>query len=201
MMDGREGYAQDRNGPMRQLALVIGAVGCCAATSSSLPLSALAGRYSRTYTIPQTGIGGAVIGKPDHIDDVVEIVPVSDNSAYFRADFISGDEGTCSISGIGQVKGSAIVYHDPRKPNAGDVACTMTIEHVGKSLRVIDGSKWEELQASCAHLYCGGSGDLQRDMPWSSKRPISYMERLKASQEYQGAMSEWRTGKPKPSVP
>jgi hypothetical protein len=33
-------------------------------------------------------------------------------------------------------------------------------------------------------------------VPYASKRPIRYLPRLKASQEYRWALDEWRTGTP-----
>ena len=175
---------------MRRNVLAIVAIGCCAMTSGSSPVAALAGRYSRVCAIPVIGIGGVVIGKPDHVEDIVEIVPVSSSAAYIRADFVGADEGYCSISGLAHAEGSALVYHDPSKPADGDPACTITIERIGKNLRVTDGRNKKDPNYACSNLYCGERTMLQGDLPWSSKRPITYMKRLKASSQYRAAVGE-----------
>jgi hypothetical protein len=176
-------------GRLRRLALVVAALGCCAATGASSPVTELAGRYDRPYTIPEPG------SAPDRFDDVVEIVPVSGNAAYFRAKFIGHDD-YCEISGIAQIEKSRLIYRAAKKPADDDAACAMTIWRVGNSLHVRDGLTEDDIHAGCAHMYCGVGEDLSRDLPWSSKQAITYMTKLKASPEYRDALIEWRTGKP-----
>lgn len=151
------------------------------ATTASSPVTALAGRYSWHFQ------NALVSGEAYASDDVVEIVPVDATHAYvrFALNFYNGH--TCSLAGVATAEGSQLIYREPAD-RAYDDRCTLTIHRDGGHLRWDDGG-------SCKS-YCGARGSfLNGDLAWSSRRPIRYLARLKASSEYRDALTEWRTGK------
>ena len=143
------------------------------------PVAALAGRYSQHFR------NGTVDGETYWSDDVVEIVPVDARHAYVRAstNFFNGH--SCDISGIARAEGEALVYHDPGPPGPFGTRCVLTLHRSGRNLHFDDGD------GGCKG-YCGARGSFaDATMPWASKRPIRYLQRLKASQAYRNAMAEW----------
>jgi len=169
---------------MRRRALVVvAALCCCAATGASSPVTTLAGRYSSHFQ------NGLVDGSTYWSDDVVEIVPVSADAAYVRAELQFYNGHSCSIAGVAKAQGDALVYRAPVTPDPDD-HCVLTVRRKGTSLLIDDGDN------SCKS-YCGARGSLgDQTLPWRSKRPITYMARLKTSSTYRDALTEWRTGKP-----
>jgi hypothetical protein len=168
---------------VRRRALVVAALGCCAATGASSPVQTLAGRYSSHFQ------NGLVDGTSYWSDDVVEIVPVSDDAAYVRAELQFYNGHSCSIAGVAKAQGDALVYRAPVPPDPDD-HCVLSVRRKGASLLLDDGDN------SCKS-YCGARGSLgDQTLPWKSKRPITYMARLKNSSTSRDALTEWRTGKP-----
>ncbi len=142
-------------------------------------VDALAGRYGSHFR------NGDVEGEKYWSDDVVEIVPVGPDTAYVRLelDFFNGH--MCLLSGIGRVEGERIVYNDHGSMSPGE-PCVLSVSRRGSGLLIDDGG------GSCKS-YCGERGSLSDDtLPFSSRRPISYMKRLKASQEYMDALKAWK---------
>ncbi len=167
---------------MKKLALILALAGIAAAPAS--PVTALAGRYAKHFQ------NGFVDGSKYWSDDVVEIVPIDATHAYFRADlqFYNGHE--CGISGVAKAVGNTLVYKEKTPQLEGEQACKLTISVKGKSLLLDDGD------GSC-HYYCGARGTLTKFdfIPAASKRPITYMDRLKGSSEYKEAIADWKAGK------
>ena len=143
---------------------------------------ALAGRYSHHF------LNGAVDGSSYFSDDVAEIVPVDASHAYvrFALNFYNGHE--CALAGVAAAQGDRLVYTAPADTSyPGAPRCTLTIRHAGGKLAWDDGG-------SCKS-YCGARGSFgDGDLPWASRRPITYLPRLRASREYRDALTEWRTG-------
>ncbi len=151
------------------------------ATAASSPVAALAGRYSWHFQ------NALVSGESYPSDDVVEIVPVDATHAYvrFTLNFYNGH--SCALAGIAAAEGSKLVYREPAD-RADDDRCTLSIRRDGAELR------WDD-RGSCKP-YCGARGSfVTGDLPWSSRRAIRYLPRLKASSEYRNALIEWRTGR------
>ena len=154
------------------------------AAAPASPVTALAGRYSKHFQ------NGFVDGSKYWSDDVVEIVPVDATHAYFRADLDFYNGHSCGISGIAKAVGSTLVYAEKQPSYDGGPTCRLTIATKGKSLLLDDGD------GSC-HSYCGARGTLSGFdfIPLSSKRPITYMARLKESSQYTSAIADWKSGK------
>jgi len=171
-------------GRLSRLGLAAASLACLAATSASSPVTALAGRYSSHFQ------NGLVDGSSYWSDDVVEIVPVAADAAYVRAALNFYNGHTCSFAGVAKVRGDALVYRGPSPDPTSRKACVLTIRRKGADLSLDDGD------GGCKE-YCGARGSFNdATMPWKSKRPITYMARLKNSSEYRDALTEWRTGKP-----
>ncbi len=159
--------------------LLLAGVAGSSAARADRTVDALAGRYGSHFR------NGDVQGDKYWSDDVAEIVAVGPDAAYVRLelDFYNGH--TCLLSGIGRVEGERIVYDDHASMSPGEPPCMLSVSRRGSDLLIDDGG------GSCKS-YCGERGSLSDDtLPFSSRRPISYMKRLKASQEYTDALKAW----------
>lgn len=149
------------------------------------PVHSLAGRYSWHFR------NGDIAGNSYWSDDVVEIVPVDARHAFvrFNLQFFNGHE--CGLSGIAEAQGNSLLYRDlPGDREGIRGQCTLPISRRGNKLT------WNDADGGC-QMYCGARGSFGNgSIAWSSKRPITYMARLKASKEDRDALTEWRTGKP-----
>ena len=164
--------------------LVLSPLLLAAAKTSADPAQALSGRYYRQFP------NAFVSGEKYTGEHIVEIVPVAHGAAYFRIhlDYYNGH--SCTIYGIARVEEDALVYRDPSPDHEGG-PCVLELKRSGNSLSIDDG------QATCHSSHCGMRGSFSNvSLPFSSKRPIGYMARLKASREYRWALDEWRTGTP-----
>ena len=142
-------------------------------------VDALAGRYGSHFR------NGDVSGDKHWSDDVVEIVPVGPDAAYVRLelDFFNGHMGW--INGIGRSENGRIVYNDHGSMSPGE-PCVLSVSRRGRDLLIDDDG------GSCHLGYRGERGSLSDEtLSFSSRRPISYVKRLKASQEYKNALKDW----------
>lgn len=154
-----------------------------AAPLASDPVAALAGRYSQHFR------NGTVDGAHYWSDDVVEIVPIDRRHAYVRVstNFFNGH--VCGLSGIAAAEGKALVYRDPAPADPAGARCVLTLRRSGPNLRFDDGD------GGCKG-YCGARGGFaDATLPWPSRRPITYLARLKASRAYREAVAAWRAGR------
>jgi len=143
-------------------------------------LNALSGRYSSHFE------NGDVQGNVYWSDNVAEIVAVTGDAAYIRIELNFYNGHTCSISGIGQVSDGRILYNDHAETSPDEPPCILSVSKKGDNLLIDDG------EGSCK-MYCGARGSLSGDtLPFSSRRPISYINRLKSSQEYKDALQSWQ---------
>ncbi|TCP34903.1 hypothetical protein [Sphingomonas sp. BK235] len=143
------------------------------------PVTALAGRYSQHFR------NGLMDGTSYWSDDVVEVVPVDPTHAYLRIEtnFFNGQ--SCSLAGVAVSERDALVYREPDHFHDGK-RCVLTMRREGGRLRFDDGEN------SCTQ-HCGVRGSLSRgELPWKSRRPITYLARLRSSEEYRDALAEWR---------
>ena len=148
------------------------------------PVRALAGRYSLHFA------NGAVDGSRGWSNDVVEIVPVDARHAYVRIETHFFNGHSCSLSGIARADRGTLVYREPATGPAGG-KCVMTLR------RARDRLSFSDDDGAC-QSYCGSRGGFAAaGLPWISRRPITYLARLKASDRYRAAMTAWRTGAPR----
>lgn len=147
-------------------------------SASTDPVQALAGRYYDQFQ------NGFVTGEKYTGEDIVEIVPVRPGAAYVRIhlDYYNGH--SCGIFGVAKAQSAALVYRDPSPQYDGRI-CTLRLKRDGRNLSIDDDG------GTCSG-YCGARGSLSNvSLPYSSKRPIRYLARLRASDEYRDALAEW----------
>jgi len=154
-----------------------------AAGAAAFDPGRIAGRYGRHF------LNGLVDGSHYWSDDVLEIVRLDPRRAYFRAElqFYNGHE--CSISGIAHSDGNGLVYREP-DPNTDGAHCTLHIRETPTGVRLEDDHSCQD--------HCGARGTLNGDdFDRKSRRPITYMDRLKRSSEFREALAEERGEKAK----
>lgn len=162
---------------MRPLLLMLLPLLVAAGPAAPDPALQLAGRYYRQF--PDAMMDGTKYRG----EDIVEIVPVGPRAAYVRGHFDFANAHVCAISGIAEAAGATLVYKDAAHYGA---PCVLTVSRSGKSLRFDDNG------GTCS-AYCGARGSLSElEVPYGSKRAITYISRLKNSREYRAAMDAWR---------
>lgn len=171
-------FTRAQSATMPELLRKINRAATLAATPG--PVQSLAGRYSSHF------LNGLVDGTTYWSDDVVEIVPVSDDAAYVRVSLQFYNGHSCGIWGVAEAQGNRLVYHDPTQPIIkGERACVLSVSRQGANLLIDD-------DGDTCKGYCGMRGSLMNDtLPFKSRRPITYMARLKASSEYNDAIKNW----------
>jgi hypothetical protein len=119
----------------------------------------------------------------------VEIVRYDDNHIYVRAKFEFYNGHQCDVSGIAGYEGGAFVFHDPAPSADGTAQCTLSVRQTDKDIEFTDRLTPDGV-ATC-RSYCGARGSLSATtIARASKRPIRYMDRLKASREYARAIED-----------
>jgi hypothetical protein len=168
---------------MKVLALILAGVSAAApAADTALSIDGLAGVYKDRFQ------NGLVDGTNYTSEDVLEIVKVSPNEAYIRAELAFFNGHSCSISGIARRDGEKLVYR-PRESHS-DGPCALTLRRQGDKL------VFGDTNGQCKAGYCGARGGFDDvGFKLSARRPIRYMRRLLASHEYAQAIAE-RDGKP-----
>jgi hypothetical protein len=159
---------------MRRAILVLAMLSVAAAPAS--PVASLAGRYSHTERDPLRG---------DRLDSVMEIVPVDATHAYVRIALQQPNGMSCGVSGVASAAGTGLAYTARDATDDGQ-RCTFTISRQGREL-IID-----DTDSQTCRAYCGVNAMLSDGFALSSKRPITYLMRLKRSREYRAALAEWR---------
>jgi hypothetical protein len=145
----------------------------------SRPVDALAGRYSERFR------NALVTGEEYWSENIVEVVPVDARHAYVRIDLHFFNGHVCGLSGIAKAEGDALVYREP-KSGIANGECALTIRRKGNLL------SWNN-EGTCKS-YCGARGSFLTDgVAWRSRRPITYLKRLRASEQYRTALAEWKS--------
>ena len=158
------------------------------ASETTDPVKQFAGRFSEHF--PNSDIDGDRFWS----DNVVEIVPVSANAAYFRIhlEFFNGH--LCDLSGVAQTSGTGLRYQE-----SVQVYDVHAVGNMKNSQCVLQISKQDDhllLQESdpdlgCKENYCGVRGGFDGvTLPWKSHRSITYMQKLKTSNEYRDALKQ-----------
>lgn len=175
--------------------MLAGAVGAAAtATPAQQAMERIAGVYKHRFT------SGLIVPGSDETEsyqaeDIIEIVPHDREHVYVRAhlEFFNGH--SCGIHGMARFDNGMFVYRDPEPPLVGGPPCVLKVGEVDGKLTltdrpVADGGR------TCA-AYCGMRGSLDYGIGMDQRRPIRYLERLKASRQYKEARDALQ---PAPSV-
>ncbi|WP_159703906.1 hypothetical protein [Massilia sp. 9I] len=130
--------------------------------------------------------------EPYQAEDVIEIVPVDREHVYFRIhlDFYNGH--SCGLYGIAKQEGGRFVYRESADLSPAPPRCVLRLGVDKGQLSITD--RGEDDVSSCSQ-YCGARGSLDYTIGMDKRRPIRYMERLKASRQYQESVARMR---PKP---
>lgn len=134
-----------------------------------------------------------VTGESYQAENILEIVSTAPDRvygtgpdlAYFRLhlDFYNGH--ICDLWGIARLSGDTLTYtskedHDDAPP------CVLSLRRQGAKIALAD-------KGSCRTWHCGARGSFDGiDFARSARRPIRYLPKLKASQEYKQALDERR---------
>jgi len=143
----------------------------------------------------KTRFNNALIGGETYAsENILEIVPVRAAAAYFRIhlEFYNGHE--CAISGVAKVNGDTLVYRGP--DDIDNHPCVLSLRRARDGVHIYEGEN-----GACRNQTCGARGgygfkpDGAADFPVTSRRPIRYLPRLLASDEYLKAVKEY-AGRP-----
>lgn len=157
--------------------LGIVAAGGAVAAGVSLP-ERLGGVYKTQFN------NALVSGEAYRSEDILEIAPTGPGAAYVRAHLEFYNGHLCGLTGIAHVEGSDLVYREPAARPVGDRPCVLHVGRKGDKVVLSD-------EGGSCKSYCGMRGSFSNDsFPASSRRPIRYMARLKASQEFRSAVAE-----------
>jgi hypothetical protein len=167
---------------MRALMLSVMVLGSGIAVAAD-PLRDWAGVYKDRFK------SANVDGESYDAENILEIAPVDGARAYVRADLAFFNGHSCAFRGVMGVEGDALVYRGPKDGPMGE-RCILTIAKIddgsGKTSLVLS-----DEDARCASRTCGMRGGYE-GIGWSTdaKRSIRYLARLRASKEYEQALSE-----------
>ena len=130
--------------------------------------------------------GNALVsGETYESENVLEVVRLDAQSAYVRTHLEFANGHSCSLYVVMNVEGDRLVYREPHIP-AHRGQCIVTLSRVNGEM-VID----ETEESQCGASHCGARGTLRdQRLPVSSQRRIRYMERLRASVQFELAMRE-----------
>jgi hypothetical protein len=168
---------------MRKTVLLLCAGLVLTAAGAAFDPARIAGRYGHHF------LNGLVDGSHYWSDDVLEIVPLDARRAYFRAELQFYNGHQCSIFGIAHAEDDGLVYREP-ETNTDGGHCVLHIRETAGGVRLED-------DQSC-HDHCGARGTLNGiDFDRKSRRPITYMDRLKGSSEFRDGLAEDRGEKTK----
>lgn len=153
----------------------------------------IAGVYKHRFT------SGVIVPGTDRTDayqaeDIVEIVPYDRKHVYVRVhlDFFNGH--TCGIHGMARFEDGMFVYRSALPPLADDPPCTLKVGEKDGKLVLTD-RPFPDSARTC-EAYCGARGSLNYEIGMDKRRPIRYLERLKASRQYEEARDELRVAIP-----
>lgn len=168
--------------------LLAGLAPLAAAQDAAAPqdlMREMAGVYKHRFT---NGI--VVPGKDDETyqaEDVVEIVPFDNEHIYVRARLNFYNGHTCAIAAMARHEDGAFVYREREALAPGLPACVMKVGVVKGQLTITDR---EPGSGRTCEQHCGARGTMNYTIGMDKRRPIRYMERLKASRQYKAAVAE-----------
>ena len=190
------------HGPMTPNILVALLAALCACTASAQEpaqlMQEIAGVYKHRF-MSATITPGKAPGEADvpyQAEDVIEIVPYDADHVYVRAhlDFYNGH--MCDIAGMGRYEQGAFVYHDPApSPLPEAPQCALRVRVENGQLTLTDRATPDAV-SSC-RAYCGVRGSLEYSIGLDKRRPIRYLDRLKASREYRKALDDLHATEPR----
>jgi hypothetical protein len=123
-------------------------------------------------------------GEKYESENILEIVSIEDAKAYVRARLEFANGHFCSFFGIGRLEADEFIYRARAGSAMGD-NCVWSLERTHEEITIHDAG------GHCARASCGARGMYQDiAFPAASRRPIRYMPRLKASEQFRRALAE-----------
>jgi hypothetical protein len=160
--------------------MLAGAIQPATVQAQVQPLGLLAGVYRQSFA------NAMADGKPYRSENILEIVPRSATSTYFRAHLEFSNGHQCAISGIADVMDDDLVYDGP--VNLEGRPCRLRLSVIGGQIRFADPG------GACRVDTCGARGAYDGvAFNLKSRQPIRYMSRLLASPEYAEAVQRHTT--------
>lgn len=178
---------------MRSQGLILAGLALAGAAIASVPalpaqqlMQQIAGVYKHRFMSAAIVPGQA--DEPYQAEDVIEIVPYDDEHVYVRVhlDFYNGH--TCGIYGMARYEDGGFVHRASDSPPPGEQSCTLRIGVEKGKLTLTDRPR-PDASRTCSD-YCGARGSLEYEIGMDKRRPIRYLERLKASRQYKEAQDE-----------
>jgi hypothetical protein len=162
---------------------------CACGASAQAPeqlMQKMAGVYKERFMSGAINPGGP--DTPYQAENIVEIVPYDADHVYVRVhlEFYNGHE--CNIAGMGRYEKGAFVYHDPERLQPDEPPCALKVGVDGGRLTLTDRATPDAISTCSA--YCGARGSLTYDIGMDRRRPIRYLDRLKASRQYRKAIED-----------
>jgi hypothetical protein len=149
-------------------------------------IAGIEGVYKKSVTSAVVDPGGGQ-DKEYVVEDIVEIVRFDDSHVYLRAKLNFYNGHSCSIYGIATYENNAFVYRHSDENSAE--TCALSVASNGEFLLLTDRSG-PDAPSTCKS-YCGARGSLTDfKIEMSKRRPIRYMNIIKASREYAAAVDE-----------
>ena len=164
------------------------------ATPARQAMERLAGVYKHRFTSGLI-IPGSEETESYQAENIIEIVPYDREHVYVRVhlDFFNGH--SCGIYGMARFENGMFVYRDPEPPIIGGPPCVLKVGEVAGQLTLTDRPVADS--GRTCEAYCGVRGSLNYEIGMDQRRPIRYLERLKASRQYREARNALH---PAPSV-
>jgi hypothetical protein len=172
------GDHQMRSGLLFSLTLALAGTASAASIGGRPDLDRLTGVYKHRAAPgfdQKSGRAGA---------DILEIVKLSDHTAYLRVHTEDG-EHICGLHGVADITPDALVYTGVRDDGP---SCTLKL----RSSR--DGVVLDDVGGSCSRWNCGVGADLgtgdRVNFKFAERRQIRYLPRILYSREYAEAVKE-----------
>ena len=134
-----------------------------------------------------------VSGETFTSEDILEIVPVSADTIYFRTHLEFYNSHECNNYGLARFsKAGVFVFNDPNKETTGSngKSCRLLLDINDKDIVIHDPD------GTCKPYYCGMRGSFDNAaFPRTARREIRYMKILKNSDEYKQSIEGLNSAK------
>ena len=156
----------------------------------------MAGVYKHRFMSATIAPGKAPMeaDEPYQAEDVVEIVPFDKDHIYVRARLNFYNGHSCGIAALARYEDGGFVYRDRAEAAPGLPQCVMRLGVDKGALTITDRIAPDGIRT--CDKYCGARGTMNYSIGMGKRRPIRYMERLKASRQYRAAIAEMRAAQP-----
>lgn len=185
---------------MRPIALLAALFAFVAPSQAQQTAEGWAGVYRFNHEI-----GMAHDDKPARVENILEVVPLGADKLYVRIDLWAHNAHRCKFYGVTNLGGNTLTYRGKEEryfiesqPNPAPPPATIDKYETGRcelslTRRAVDGKEVIMLSdpGHRCHKRCGANAYFD-EASWDvkSRRAIRYLDRLKASPEYQEAIAE-----------